>query len=95
VSSSGSFANNDGSTSVSSGEEGASSKSVVNDVDYATVYSSGGSHTHAVNLRGSLESVASEEDRWQYGTQQSILIEPRHFKLIFIMKIDEGIYQEA
>ena len=90
VTSSGSFAHTNSGTSVSSGVEGASSRSVVNDVDYTTVYSSGGSHSHTVNLRGSLESVASEEDRWQYGTQQSISLEPRHYKIIFIMKIDES-----
>ena len=37
---------------------------LVYDIDYSTVYSSGGSHSHTVNLRGSLESVASEEDKW-------------------------------
>lgn len=50
---------------------------------------SGGNHTHDVTITGGdIYETTSEEQEWQYGEIQPIKLEPRHYKLIFIMKID-------
>ncbi len=43
-----------------------------------------------INISGYTSEEISEEDKWQYGEIQPIKIEPKHYKLIFIMKIDEN-----
>lgn len=45
--------------------------------------------TISINISGYTSSKISEEDTWQYGDEpEPIKLEPRHYKLIFIMKID-------
>lgn len=46
--------------------------------------------TISINISGYTSEEISEEDKWQYGEIQPIKIEPKHYKLIFIMKIDEN-----
>lgn len=48
---------------------------------------SGADHTHSITLEGGeiIEAISTEKEKvW---TNEEILIEPRHFKLIFIMKV--------
>lgn len=48
---------------------------------------SGANHTHSITLEGGeiIEAISTEKEKiW---TNEEILIEPRHFKLIFIMKV--------
>lgn len=78
------------------GVEGAtvttSSVDVPTNFDYRYVTSKG-SHSHDLNISGgTVSNATSEEGEWQYGKTKPIKIEPKHFKLIFIMKIDDGIY---
>lgn len=49
--------------------------------------------TISINISGYTSEEISEEDKWQYGEIQPIKIEPKHYKLIFIMKIDENPQQ--
>lgn len=49
--------------------------------------------TISINVSGYTSEEISEEDEWQYGEVQPIKIEPKHYKLIFIMKIDENPQQ--
>ena len=59
VSSNDTYVNNDSSSSISSG--GGSSSSAVTSVSYRTVYSSGGSHSHSIDISGSTDDAESEE----------------------------------
>lgn len=85
VSSNETFANSSSSYSISSGGE--SSSSVVTSVSYGMVYSSGGSHSHSIDIYGSTDDAESEEQDREW-LNKPIKIEPRHYKLIFIMKIE-------
>ena len=85
VSSNDTYVNNDSSSSISSGE--GSSSSAVTSVSYRTVYSSGGSHSHSIDISGSTDDAESEEQDREW-LNKPIKIEPRHYKLIFIMKIE-------
>lgn len=59
------------------------------DTGYSGDNTSGGQHSHSITITGgNIEANTSVEKPWQYGEQQRIKIEPRHYKLIFIMKID-------
>lgn len=49
------------------------------------------SGTISVSVSGNTSEIASQEDEWQYGDTQPIKLEPKHFKIIFIMKIDENL----
>lgn len=50
--------------------------------------------TITINISGYTSEEISEEDKWQYGEIKPIKIEPKHYKLIFIMKIDENPQQD-
>ena len=85
VSSNNTFANDDSYSYISSGGE--SSSGAVTSVSYGTVYSSGGSHSHSIDISGSTDDAESEEQDREW-LNKPIKIEPRHYKLIFIMKIE-------
>lgn len=57
--------------------------------DYSGDKTGGNYHSHNITITGGeIEAVTSMEKPWQYGEPQPIKIEPRHYKLLFIMKID-------
>lgn len=64
--------------------------------DYSGDKTSGDYHSHSITITGgNIEAVTSVEKPWQYGEQQRIKIEPRHYKLIFIMKIDASEWSDT
>ena len=80
--------NND-TDSASTDVEGASTVSVMNGQDYRTVTSSG-SHSHTVTISGgTIQENTEAQDKWEYGETTPFKIEPKHFKVMFIMKIAE------
>lgn len=48
---------------------------------------SGANHTHSITLEGGEIIEATSTEKEKIWTNEEILIEPRHFKLIFIMKV--------
>lgn len=47
----------------------------------------GGNHSHTVTISGGELSATTSQEKEKEWTNEEILIEPRHYKLIFIMKI--------
>lgn len=86
VSSSDTYAVYGSSSSISSG--GDSSSSVLTSLNYSPVYSSGGSHSHSINISGGTTDEVESKEQDRTWLNKPIKIEPRHYKLIFIMKIE-------
>lgn len=74
-----------------SGVEGVSASvsttPVLNDTTWEFVESSGGSHSHNVTISGGEIKGAISKEETKTWENKSINIEPKHFKLIFIMKL--------
>ena len=87
------------STSVVSSVSGegvdSSTTSVVSSVSASTQggQASGGDHTHDVIINGGSIQGATSEQQEQSIDPTPVKIEPKHFKLIFIMKINRNQYQ--
>ena len=90
VTSSDTYLYNNGTDTASTGVKDASTVSVMNTQDYRTV-TSYGSHSHTITISGgTIQENTEAQDKWEYGETQPIKVEPKHFKIIFIMKIDKN-----
>lgn len=56
-----------------------------------TLYQTSQQESISITISGNTSSVTSKEGEWQYNDPPTpIKLEPKHFKIIFIMKIDEN-----
>ena len=89
--SSSTFGYNDGTTSVVDDVTGdginLSTSQVIDDITYRTVKSSGGFHTHNIEIYGGTIHNTTSYEMEQTWENNEINIEPEHYTLIFIMKL--------
>lgn len=79
------FVSSASSSSISSGGE--YSSNAITSVRYRTVHSTGGEHNHSITISGDTDETESEEKEREW-KNKPIKIEPRHYKLIFIMRLE-------